>query len=289
MLTATHLKQNVFVMQKTPMWWVKLGDFGITKRIDNEQTALRTRIGTARYLAPEIEDDDFPDSDYTQAVDIWSLGCVIYTILAQTPPFMTTSSKRKPFPEQALKLHSSIDATDFVKGLLAIDPAERPTAKDARSSKWLLDSDDPLDQNDLGGSSQNQTLLLKTPAERSTAGDSRLDQWPLSDSTVTGGLSQGQPLLPTRDSGPPHLPPRQLSPSTMRQPMFGVSLEKLYERDGAVVPRLVYQCIQAVDLFGLEVEGIYRLNGDSMHVSELKVQFDTGKNFYVRDQQQGIN
>ena len=119
------------------MWWVKLGDFGITKRIDNEQTALRTRIGTARYLAPEIEDDEFPDSVYTEAVDMWSLGCVIYTILAQTPPFMTTSSKKKPFPEAALKACASADATDFVRILLAKEPAERPTAGDARSYPWF--------------------------------------------------------------------------------------------------------------------------------------------------------
>jgi tyrosyl-tRNA synthetase len=38
--------------------------------------------------------------------------------------------------------------------------------------------------------------------------------------------------------------------------MFGVHLSRLYERDGLAVPSVVYQCIQAVDLFGLGVEGI---------------------------------
>ena len=39
---------------------------------------------------------------------------------------------------------------------------------------------------------------------------------------------------------------------------------------------VVYQCIQAVDLFGLAVEGIYRLSGSLPHVNKLKAQFDTG-------------
>ena len=274
-----YLSQNVFVMQKAPMWWVKLGDFGITKRIDNEQTALRTRIGTARYLAPEIEDDDFPDSEYTEAVDMWSLGCVIYTILAQTPPFMTTSSKKKPFPEAALKACSSADAVDLVRILLAKDPAARPTATDARSSQWLQEPDDQPVQNGLSGLSQNQSLMLKSPAERSTVGDTRTNERLLGESLekiVIGRSSQSRPLLSARAIGPPGLPPLQLSPSAMRRPVFGISLESLYKRDGTAVPPIIYQCIEAIALYGLQHEGIYRLSGNSTLASRLRTQFDTG-------------
>ena len=59
--------------------------------------------------------------------------------------------------------------------------------------------------------------------------------------------------------------------------MFGVSLDDLLKRDGSAVPLVVYQCIQAVDLFGLEVEGIYRLSGSSASVNKLKNIFDNGK------------
>jgi hypothetical protein len=38
----------------------------------------------------------------------------------------------------------------------------------------------------------------------------------------------------------------------------------------------VYQCIQAVDLFGLEVEGIYRIPGTTSHIQSLKGLFDSG-------------
>lgn len=60
-------------------------------------------------------------------------------------------------------------------------------------------------------------------------------------------------------------------------PVFGVSLEELFRRDGSPVPLVVYQCIQAVDLFGLEVEGIYRIPGTSSHIQAMKQLFDSGK------------
>lgn len=58
------------------------------------------------------------------------------------------------------------------------------------------------------------------------------------------------------------------------KPVFGVSLSKLYERDGLAVPMVVYQCIQAVDMYGLGVEGIYRQSGSLTHINKLKSMFD---------------
>jgi len=58
------------------------------------------------------------------------------------------------------------------------------------------------------------------------------------------------------------------------KPVFGVSLDELFRRDGSPVPMVVYQCIQAVDLFGLETEGIYRVPGTSSHIQAMKALFD---------------
>ncbi|KAL2019603.1 hypothetical protein VTK56DRAFT_9500 [Thermocarpiscus australiensis] len=84
------------------------------------------------------------------------------------------------------------------------------------------------------------------------------------------GGSASNPLQQHPAMGPPAAP--QAAPS---RPVFGVSLGRLYERDGLAVPMVVYQCIQAVDLFGLNVEGIYRLSGSVPHVNKLKNLFDT--------------
>lgn len=61
------------------------------------------------------------------------------------------------------------------------------------------------------------------------------------------------------------------------RPVFGISLEDLFVRDNSAVPMIVSQCIQAVDLFGLDVEGIYRLSGTASHISNLRAVFDNGQ------------
>ncbi|KAL4922185.1 hypothetical protein BDW62DRAFT_173140 [Aspergillus aurantiobrunneus] len=58
------------------------------------------------------------------------------------------------------------------------------------------------------------------------------------------------------------------------KPVFGISLDELYARDGTAVPMIVYQCFQAVELFGLDVEGIYRLSGSANQISQMKALFD---------------
>lgn len=46
--------QNIFVVKDSPGFWVKIGDFGITKRVPHDGTSLRTEIGTLGYVAPEV-------------------------------------------------------------------------------------------------------------------------------------------------------------------------------------------------------------------------------------------
>ncbi|KAI0506179.1 hypothetical protein F5B22DRAFT_625029 [Xylaria bambusicola] len=73
------------------------------------------------------------------------------------------------------------------------------------------------------------------------------------------------------------------NPNAGMKQVFGVSLARLYERDQFAVPMVVHQCIQAVDLYGLAVEGIYRLSGSSMHVNKLKSLFDTDQESHILD------
>ncbi|KAK4250884.1 hypothetical protein C7999DRAFT_11286 [Corynascus novoguineensis] len=96
---------------------------------------------------------------------------------------------------------------------------------------------------------------------------------PSQQSNSAANTSQQLPVmmpLQSHRQSPPVAP--QMAPP---RPVFGVNLSKLYERDGLAVPMVVYQCIQAVDLFGLNVEGIYRLSGSLPHVNKLKNLFDT--------------
>jgi hypothetical protein len=104
-------------------------------------------------------------------------------------------------------------------------------------------------------------------------------------------MSSGVPLQlsPAQTSTPLYSqPPMPMGMSNMQnnnsntdlpalRPVFGVSLEDLLKRDGSAIPLVVYQCVQAVDLYGLEVEGIYRLSGSANHVSKLRGIFDNGE------------
>ncbi|KAJ3327639.1 hypothetical protein HDU76_011402 [Blyttiomyces sp. JEL0837] len=56
--------------------------------------------------------------------------------------------------------------------------------------------------------------------------------------------------------------------------VFGVDLTLLAERDGQLTPLLVTQCIQAVERYGLRVQGLYRVSGTTSLIHKLKIMFD---------------
>lgn len=71
--------QNIFVSQNGDY---KLGDFGVAKTI--EKSSGGTRIGTYKYMAPEV----YNSKPYGAGADIYSLGLVLYWLL---------NEKRLPF------------------------------------------------------------------------------------------------------------------------------------------------------------------------------------------------
>ena len=127
---------------------VKLGDFGISKRVQNNDTELRTYCGTAAYMAPEVyPTNDSEPPKYTNAVDIWSLGCVVHKILTGQTPFTTTEFWRyadglSEFPLQHLKAKRiSVSGARFINRLMKVHAGSRLTAEQARRDKWLNKDD----------------------------------------------------------------------------------------------------------------------------------------------------
>lgn len=74
---------------------VKLADFGLAKIIGDESFTT-TLCGTPSYVAPEIL-AEHGRRKYTKAVDIWSLGVVLYICLCGFPPFSDELTSRQ-FP-----------------------------------------------------------------------------------------------------------------------------------------------------------------------------------------------
>jgi len=64
--------------------YIKLTDFGLSKENITEYCGCtRTFCGTPEYLAPEMIRGD----KYGKAVDVWSLGILLYEMLCGYPPF----------------------------------------------------------------------------------------------------------------------------------------------------------------------------------------------------------
>lgn len=97
---------------------------------------------------------------------------------------------------------------------------------------------------------------------------------PQSSGFSNGGPPGGGPY----GAPPPSGPPTHFSNAPPIKPVFGVTLDELFHRDGTPVPLVVSQCIQGVELFGLETEGIYRVPGTNSHIMSMKQLFDHGKN-----------
>ncbi|XP_049929267.1 SNF related kinase b [Epinephelus moara] len=123
---------------------VKLTDFGFSN-LFQPGTMLATSCGSLAYSAPEIllgEEYDAP------AVDIWSLGVILYMLVCGVPPFQETNDSetlvmildcRYCVPE-----HVSDDCKDLISRMLQKDPSRRASLEEIEAHHWLQGLDDAL-------------------------------------------------------------------------------------------------------------------------------------------------
>lgn len=120
---------------------IKIADFGLSKIVWDEQTM--TPCGTVGYTAPEIVKDE----RYSKSVDMWALGCVLYTMLCGFPPFYDESINDltdKVVKGQYTFLSPwwddiSASSKDLISNLLAVDPEKRYTINQFFEHPWIKD------------------------------------------------------------------------------------------------------------------------------------------------------
>ena len=137
--------ENILLKRRHP-FRIKLADFGLVQ----DASVLTTFCGTITYTAPEIYSEyrsvyglyDMHGRRYTTAVDIWSLGLVIYGLVYGLPPFdWSRHSPTQWFPLLTERLmdwdpDGLIDILS--EGMLRMNPAERLSADDCLGEVFEL-------------------------------------------------------------------------------------------------------------------------------------------------------
>jgi serine/threonine-protein kinase Chk2 len=136
---------------------IKLADFGLAKII-GEESFTTTLCGTPSYVAPEILEDT-KHRRYTKAVDIWSLGVVLYICLCGFPPFSDELySKENPYTlTQQIRMGrfdypspywDSVGdpALDLIDRMLTVDVGKRYTIDECLEHPWTTQK--PINPND---------------------------------------------------------------------------------------------------------------------------------------------
>lgn len=127
---------------------IRICDFGFAKQLRAENGLLMTPCYTATFMAPEV----LKKQGYDAACDIWSLGILLYTIIAGFSPF--ASSSEDTAEEILAQIGSgkfitkggnwdlvSDAAKEIVIKMLHVDPHQRLTAPQVLCHTWIVDKD----------------------------------------------------------------------------------------------------------------------------------------------------
>ncbi|XP_072450860.1 ribosomal protein S6 kinase alpha-6 isoform X2 [Chiloscyllium punctatum] len=123
---------------------IRICDFGFAKQLRGENGLLMTPCYTANFVAPEV----LMRQGYDAACDIWSLGVLLYTMLAGYTPF--ANGPNDTAEEILLRIGSgkfslsggnwdtvSDAAKDLLSSMLHVDPHQRFTAEQVLKHPWI--------------------------------------------------------------------------------------------------------------------------------------------------------
>ncbi|CCE89011.1 Piso0_001808 [Millerozyma farinosa CBS 7064] len=212
-------------------------------------------------------------------------------------PFQNESASKKSMKSLAASIDNEKDLYNYLikhekqptnKSLVPVEYKAHPSlAKPSKITKPFLNNkvtSSTVDSGNPSGSQKNEHLAGETSRNASggygnndekSANTSQQNAPKSAESQKPAGYSS---LDPGNYSNTPDLNgPKPLSPQLNQpaQPTFGVSIETLIQYAGIDnVPLVVKKCIEVVENYGLDIEGIYRTSGNVTTVQHLKESID---------------
>uniref|UniRef100_A0A4W5LXY3 Ribosomal protein S6 kinase n=1 Tax=Hucho hucho TaxID=62062 RepID=A0A4W5LXY3_9TELE len=127
---------------------IRICDFGFAKQLRADNGLLMTPCYTANFVAPEV----LKRQGYDEGCDVWSLGVLLYTMLAGFTPF---ANGPEDTPDEILSRIGSgrftltggnwdgvsEAAKDLVSKMLHVDPHQRLTAMQVLKHPWIVQRD----------------------------------------------------------------------------------------------------------------------------------------------------
>lgn len=118
---------------------LKIIDFGLSCKFSPGQN-LTTKAGTPYYVAPQVL-----DGRYDELSDIWSVGVIMFVLIAGYPPFYgdtdaeVLSKVRQGNFSFSKKDWGSVseDAKDLIRNMLKMQPKERFSAEKSLNHLWI--------------------------------------------------------------------------------------------------------------------------------------------------------
>ncbi|XP_071521157.1 serine/threonine-protein kinase Chk2 isoform X2 [Panulirus ornatus] len=144
LLQSVDHPENILLATDEEYTRIKLTDFGLSK-LAADASQMTTFCGTPTYIAPELL--DFGALSYTNKVDLWSLGVVLFVSLACYSPFSATDEATLRYQirnavfsfQHRLWTEISEGAKDLITKLMVSEPSQRLDIEQTLRHPWLQD------------------------------------------------------------------------------------------------------------------------------------------------------